>query len=138
MLLEIATEAGLLQVTARGEFSLPEAKRTFVEMLEAVAQLKVAKVLFDGRELTGEPEMIERFFYGEFAAEVVLSFLRRGATPPTRFAYVLHPPLRDPGRFGENVAANRGMNVKTFENPVDAVAWLGSGGFGEPDTSSTL
>jgi hypothetical protein len=42
-----------------------------------------------------------------------------------RFAYVLHEPLRDPHRYGEIVAANRGMLVKTFETPEVALEWLG-------------
>ena len=41
-----------------------------------------------------------------------------------RFAYVMHEPLRDPTRLGETVAVNRGMNVKTFETPEDAIEWL--------------
>ena len=39
-------ESGVLKVDARGEFSLEEAKRAFLEMLEAVAQYQAAKVLF--------------------------------------------------------------------------------------------
>lgn len=41
-----------------------------------------------------------------------------------QFAYVIHEPLRDPGRYGETVAVNRGMNVKTFETPEEALEWL--------------
>ncbi len=37
MLFEISAEAGLLKVVATGEFSLPVAKCTFLEMFEAVA-----------------------------------------------------------------------------------------------------
>jgi hypothetical protein len=48
MLLEIHPESGFLKVDATGKFSLQEAKRTFVEMLEAVALHKAEKVLFDG------------------------------------------------------------------------------------------
>jgi hypothetical protein len=63
MNLEIHSESELLHVHAMGRFSLEEAKRTFLEILEAVAQHKVKKVLFDGRRLTGEPEAMERFYY---------------------------------------------------------------------------
>jgi hypothetical protein len=41
-----------------------------------------------------------------------------------RFAYVMHEPLRDPGRLGETVAVNREMDVKTFETPDVAFEWL--------------
>jgi hypothetical protein len=36
--------------------------------------------------------------------------------------------LRDPERFGETVAVNRGMDVKTFEEMNEAVEWLNSDG----------
>jgi hypothetical protein len=73
IIIEIRPESGLLNVGAIGEFSLQEAERTFLEMLEAVARYKVEKVLFDGRRLTGAPKTMERFYYGEFAADSVLS-----------------------------------------------------------------
>ena len=41
-----------------------------------------------------------------------------------RFSYVMHEPLRDPGRLGETVAVNRGMDVKVFETLEDAIEWL--------------
>ncbi len=108
-----------------GDFSLAEAKRTFLQMLEAVAQHKVEKVLFDGRRLTGEPTTMERFYYGKFAAEAVRGYANRGVSRETRFAYVLEEPVLDPGRFGETAAMNRGMIVKACDNVEDALGWLG-------------
>ena len=104
ILLETRAGSGLLHVNALEEFSLEEAKRTFLEILEAVARHEVKKVLVDGRKLTGEPETMERFYYGEFAAQAVRNFADRGVSPATQFAYVLEEPLLDPHRFGENVA----------------------------------
>lgn len=74
MLLTMRPESGLLNVDAMGEFSLKEAKRIFLEMLEAVALHKTMKVLFDGRKLIGKPDIMERFYYGEFAARAVWEF----------------------------------------------------------------
>ena len=51
MILSICAGAGVLRVIALGEFSLAEAERTFLEMLEAVARHQTAKILFDGRAL---------------------------------------------------------------------------------------
>lgn len=124
MQLEIRPESGFLKVTATGTFSLDEAKRTFVEMLEAVALHETAKVLFDGRQLLGEPKVLERFYYGEFAAQTIRDYSVRVASLATQFAYVLKEPVLDPKRFGENVAVNRGMNTKVFDNPEDARQWL--------------
>jgi SpoIIAA-like len=126
MLQKIHFESGLLKVHASGEFSLEEAKRAFLEMLQAVAQYKAEKVLFDGRNLNGQPAHIERFFYGYFAASETISLIaRHRLAHAPRFAYVMHEPLRDPRRYGETVAANRGMTVKTFETLDEAYEWLG-------------
>jgi hypothetical protein len=120
----IRPESGFLHVGAMGDFSLDEAKRTFLEMLEAVERYKVKKVLFDGRRLKGAPEIMERFYYGEFAAASVWKFVARGVSPATKFAYVLKEPVLDPQRFGETVAVNRDMLVLAFDNLTDALGWL--------------
>ncbi|MDZ7598144.1 MAG: hypothetical protein U5J82_07610 [Desulfobacterales bacterium] len=125
MMLEIRAEAGLLRATATGEFSMEEAKRTFLEVLDAVAHHRAEKILLDGRELKGEPKTIERFLYGSFAAHAVATHLKRGAPRAPQFAYVLQEPVFDPQRFGETVAVNRGMWVKSFDNLGDALEWLG-------------
>jgi hypothetical protein len=124
MLTQIQPESDLLNAVITGEFSLEEAKRTFLEILEAAAHLKSKKVLIDGRTLAGKPEVIERFYYGHYAAETVMSYEDRGVRAGTPFAYVLHEPVLDPKRFGEMVAVNRYMNVKAFENPEEALKWL--------------
>lgn len=133
MLLEIRPESGLLKVGARGRFSLKEAKQTFLEMIEAVALYKTKKVLFDGRKLTGKPETIERFYYGEFAAQTVANFAERGVSRATQFAYVLSERVLDSRRFGETVAVNRGMFVKAFDSLEDALEWLGIAPDNKPD-----
>jgi len=130
MKLEICPELGFLTVRAVGEFSLEEAGRTFLEMLEAVARHNVRKVLFDGRGLVGEPKTMERFYYGEFAARAVAA---AAAARFTQFAYVLEEPVLDPWRFGEMVAVNRGMFVKAFDNQEDALEWLSGSPANEPD-----
>ena len=122
---EIHFESGVLTVDARGEFSLEEAKRAFLEMLLAVAQYQAEKVLFDGRTLKGKPEQIERFYYGYFAATETMKLMARyPMRRAPRFAYLINEPLRDPQRYGETVAANLGMTVKTFETPEEAFEWL--------------
>ncbi len=125
MILGIRNTTRFLRVEAKGQFSLKEAKRTYLDMLEAIAQNNARKVLFDGRALTGEPKFIERFYYGKFAADEVVKLLDRRECPVPQFAYVLKKPVLDPQKFGETVARNRGMNVRTFENLEDALVWLG-------------
>lgn len=118
-------EKGMLLATYTGEFRLPQAQETFLQILEALEQRKVRKVVVDGRALTGQLSPSERFAYGEFVAKEVNAQRSRIAGHAPQFAYVLNPPVLDPERLGENVAVNRGMHVKAFDNLDDALDWLG-------------
>ena len=119
----IQFQSGLLTVDASGDFSLEDAEQAFLEMLGAVVQFKAEKILFDGRDVKGHPKHLEFFYYGEFAARETQRIGREHGIVP-RFAYVIHVPLCDPERFGETVAVNRGMDVKEFGTPEDAIEWL--------------
>lgn len=127
MLLRTRADPGSLHATVTGPFTLEEAKRTFLEILEAIAQHKMDKVLVDGRAIEGEPTTIQRFIYSEFAAAATRTLRERMAlSRPPQFAYVLQEPVLDPMRFGETVAVNRGMHVKAFDDLEDAIRWLGA------------
>jgi hypothetical protein len=128
MRLDIHSRADLLEVEATGEFSLEEAQRTFLAMMEAVTFHKTNRVLFDGRSITGNPSTIERFYFGEFAAATAEQYKLQGKCGATRFSFVLKEPVLDPEKFGETVAVNRGMCVKAFDNPEEALAWLENSG----------
>jgi hypothetical protein len=126
-----ADQSGVLNVNATGKFSLEEAERTFVEMISTAMQHRVAKVFFDGRAIEGNPHFMERFYYGEFAAQTVKRVYAHDRAP--RFAYVLKEPLLDPRRLGEMVALGRGMDVMAFDNVEQARAWLGIAPANETD-----
>jgi hypothetical protein len=129
----MSAESGCLRVEATGEFSLAAAKRSFVKVLGALERHKVGKVLFDGRGLKGNPGSIERFYYGAFAARGATEYALRNRCASPEFAYVLQVPVLDPNRFGEVVAVNRGMRVKTFDDLQDACRWLGLASANPPD-----
>jgi len=126
MILTIIPEAGFLRAVVTGEFSLEEAQRTFLDIVDAVAKHQTDKILFDGREIVGEPHAIERFYYGEFTAEMCHKYLYKAEHRIVpMFAYLLKEPVLDPRRFGETVAGNRGMVVKAFDSLDEAQEWLG-------------
>jgi hypothetical protein len=127
MMVEIYAGPGSLRAVVSGEFSMDEAKRTFLEILDAVAHHRAGKVLVDGRELKGEPKTIERFLYGSFAAHAVATHPKGGPPRASQFAYLLREPIFEPQRFGETVAVNRGMWVRSLGNPDEALEWLGWG-----------
>ena len=124
MLIKVTAEPRFLRVIASGDFTQEQAEKTFLEVIDAVAIHKTAKILFDGREVIGEPTIMERFYYSNFAARTVARYAAESGKPAPQFAYVLEEPVLDPNRFGEKVARNRGMNMKVFDNLEEAFTWL--------------
>jgi hypothetical protein len=124
MQITIHVQVELTIAIATGSFTLENAKKTFVELLEAVKTHNPKRVLFDARQLTGWPTDIERYQYAEFCAREV-NKLSIQDLPTPRFAYLMEVPILDHGRYGETVAINRGMDVKATDSHEEAMEWLG-------------
>jgi len=123
--IELDATRKLLLAIYSGEFTLAEAQVTFHDILDALMEHKLRKVLVDGRQIDGDPEPLERFFYGKYVADAVTQMVNSAKIEVPRFAYVLKEPVLDPKRFGETVAVNRGMRIKTFDQMKQAEWWLG-------------
>ena len=121
--LENCERIDIFNAVVIGEFELSRAQPQVVALLDKAVQSGATKVLIDGRQMTGNPTGYERFLYGTFAACATLEIFHKHNVR-LKFAYVIHEPLRDPARYGETVAVNSGMNVKTFEDKNEAVEWL--------------
>jgi hypothetical protein len=106
MLVKVTAEPRFIRVTSSGHFTSGEAEKTFLDVIAAVALHKADKVLLDGRKVKGEPTIIQRFYYSDFAARTVAEYAAESGNPAPRFAYVLKEPVLDPNRFGEKVARN--------------------------------
>lgn len=124
MLLTTSLEPGYLRATARGRFALTAANHMFLNLLDAVAQEHAERILLDGREVTGMPRALERYLYGAFVAAAAARLSPAVTPKPPKFAYVLTDPVLHHGRLGETTARNRGMSIRAFDNPDDAVEWL--------------
>ena len=119
----VQVEQGIFDAVVVGAFELILAQRQFIELLHEAVHHSATKVLIDGRQMTGNPTAFERFLYGTFVARSTLEVFNQHNVS-LKFAYVIHEPLRDPDRFGETVAVNRGMDVKTFEDKNEALVCL--------------
>ena len=119
----VEIEQDIFNAVVVGPFQLTLAQQQFIELLDEAIRSGATKVLIDGRQLTGNPTDFERFLYGSFAAWATLDVMTQ-YNVWLKFAYVIHKPLRDTDRFGETVAVNRGMDVKTFEDQNEALEWL--------------
>ena len=114
-----------LYVGADGDFDLDEATRTFGIVVDMMMANDSKRVLFDGREITGEPTAVERYYYAAFASDAVNLLSDNGwLFERPQFAFVLNEPVLDPLRLGQIVAKKRDMRVKAFENIDDAMRWL--------------
>ncbi len=125
MNLQVFVESDRIRAVVTGEFSLEDAKRTFLELMDVVVRHKMEKVLIDGRDLKGNLTVMERFYFGGFTADTVDANVLDGKVHNPQFAYILSEPVIDPYRLGESVAMNRGMRIKMFEDADKAIQWLG-------------
>ena len=112
---------------ASGEFRFEDACFMIRDVLAESAQRHATKVLVDCLEMGGIPSALERYALADFLAHGVVDHMSEWKTAP-RFAFLGKPPLVDPNRFGELVATNRGVQMKTVEEMEDAVRWLGERG----------
>lgn len=123
--LDITPYEDLLYARLTGDYSLSEANDIIINIFKAVAEHSIFNVLVDCRKLEGEPSTFERFEHSAFAANKVKNMLKAGKAQIARFAYLGEPPLFDPGKFGETVAVNRGLNVMATNSVENALRWLG-------------
>jgi hypothetical protein len=107
----------MLVVTASGEYTIDWFIELIGEIARRAVQQQAACILLDVRELNGIVSFVDRYRAGYKAAEswILIPVAVVGTTP-----------FIDPGRLGETVARNRGVNVKVFTDITDAERWLGS------------
>ncbi|HMU90315.1 MAG TPA: STAS/SEC14 domain-containing protein [Pseudomonadales bacterium] len=120
---EIVLKEKFLHVRASGHYSLDEMNAMSRAMFAALQQHPRASCLIDCSQVTGSPTLNERFEWPRFTARLIedLPAIQR----QTRFAFVASEPFLDPGRFGETVAVNRGVNVVATDSLDEALRWLG-------------
>ena len=67
---EMKIEPRFLYARLSGGFSLKEAKSAFLVLMDTIAENRCGNVLVDGREVTGNIRLLERFLYGEYSSQV--------------------------------------------------------------------
>ena len=99
-----------------GQFSEVTGKQCIDAMVEACSQLQVSKALLDCRKMTGEIKILESFTVAEYGGKM------RGFLSKTALVGREDQMLSD--NFVENVAVNRGVNLKIFTDVEEAIDWL--------------
>ena len=113
-----------LEVRIEGVFDLPSAYLVNDAILGSVEKYQVLKVLVDFRKMTGHLDSMERFHYAENFAKKYMELVQAGRVKPPRLAFLGRVPQLDPNRFGETVAVNRGVPLRSMDNPQEAWDWL--------------
>jgi hypothetical protein len=125
--LRIEPKSTYLCITVAGTYEINEAKREFVKILDACRKHGLPKVLIDLRPLVvATPISIaERFDFTQSAVVKTIEYRARGRLHMTHAVFLGSDAHIDPGRFGEMVAANRGITIRATTSLAEALAWLG-------------
>jgi hypothetical protein len=113
---KITDQGEYLLVEYSGDFSVGAGKQSIDAMVDAAREKDRSKVLFDCREIRGSLPIIDRFEVAAYAAKTRKVI--------ARLAMLTRPDVVLPDNFVENVAVNRGANVKVFTDSESALRWL--------------
>lgn len=107
-------DLGLILVRSYGTVSADEMEASVGRVGELAGEKCAVKVLVDAENLESMPGEGDIFF--------LASTFPRTA----RIAVLLsrEKAVRESLRFGENVARNRGLNIRTFPSKTEALLWL--------------
>jgi hypothetical protein len=124
-LLSITDKRSYLLVEFFGEFSVEAGKQCVDRMAEACEEQGRSKVLFDCRRISGNMPVMDRFEVVEYGATKLLKLIQ--------LALLNREDVVLPDNFVENVAVNRGMNMKIFTDFDEAELWLSKSTPNKPD-----
>jgi len=114
--LRITQKEAYIRFDFTGEFSEMTGKQCIDAMVEASSQLQHSKALLDCRNMIGEIKILESFMVAKYGGKM------RGFLSKT--ALVGREDQMLPDNFVENVAVNRGVNLKIFTDVEEAIDWL--------------
>ena len=114
--LKIIPKETYIRFDFTAEFSEAVGKQCVDAMVETCSQLRVFKALLDCRKMTGEIKILESFNVVTYGGKM------RGLL--SKLALVGREDQMFPDNFVENVAVNRGINLKLFTDLEGAKDWL--------------
>ena len=105
-------------LVCRGTFNSEALLGIFEKALVIANREQRKAALIDVRDLkAGVVDTMVRYEFGVNVAKLLLG-------SGIRIAFVGDGPFIDPGRFGETVAANRGVNGRVFTDIKEADTWI--------------
>ncbi len=111
----IREDLQVIQVKSWGDITTADFKKTLDEILRIRQAQGLTNVFVDARKVTSYPSTISILDFGSEAARALMDIQLAIAVPPGK---------REDPVFFENVTRNRGANVRVFDTPDAALAWL--------------
>ena len=114
--ISIFKEGGYIRIRHYGEISVAEIGDARNAAIKKVLRHFIFKILVDVCEVTNKLSTLDAF-----SATSDHSKIKR---PGLRGAIVAREDQMEDARFMENVAVNRGMNIRAFHDMERALSWL--------------
>jgi hypothetical protein len=125
--IQVRSAEGYLHVVVAGAFELEEARTCIQRLLDACLESRIWNVLVDIRDVARPIPAMARYGLAEFMAA--------GQEEPLRMAILTSDRHLPEDRFFEDVAVNRGLDMKAFVDRGESVAWLGGAPAGRTDAA---
>ena len=109
-------EGKYIELFYHGEFTISELENSKIDANEILSRNGWHRVLVDVTTARAYPATVDYF---DFA-----SGLTQDAPGNIRLALVVKEERKEIGRFFENVAVNRGLDVRCFTDREDGLNWL--------------
>ena len=114
--LRIEEKEGYVYFDYTAEFSEAAGKQCIDAMIEKCRQVQIPRALLDCRKMTGDIPLFKSF--------MVVLYGRNMSGVISQTALVVREDQIFADNFVENVAVNRGINLKIYTDIEEAIDWL--------------
>ena len=112
----IYQEGDIIRVVVTGVFSLGLAKQVVDAAIRVCEESHLVRALVDIRPMQGDLATLDRYEAGTYGAKVI--------PRAVAVAMLARQDQISPDSFFENVLVNRGVNLRVFSDPEEAIEWL--------------
>jgi len=108
-------EGKYVLIRHEGRLTIQEYEESTVITRRLLDEHRWNRLLIDLRDVTNRVSITDVYYIIAFDQKVF---------PLVQIAVIFPPEHEEDGRFADNVAANRGVNLRSFVDCEQAVAWL--------------
>ena len=116
--IQVKKDQGYIQVEQFGDWAVSEGEEIRQQVFELVAREAILNIVLDVRGMTGDVSTMDLF------KATVEHASYNTQIPKPRTAMIVRPDQKENAKFIEDVALNRGMQIKVFIDRNEALGWL--------------